>query len=172
MSVDTMPPTPIRLTTPIAKPDPFRVRGGEWQRRDHRGWPTDSRGRTLDRRCRPVSTRREFGMVCARRMSARVHRSRQLSRVGLRRGRMAAGLIIVALALWSAPAFAEGVAPTPIPQNPSDLAAVPEFVGSATTPHLVRAPTVPQNQFMAPNGRSNLHYEAYITTTYVWLVSR
>jgi hypothetical protein len=82
--------------------------------------------------------------------------------------RIAAGLIIVALTLWSAPAFAEGVTPTPIPQNPSDLAAVPEFVGSATTPQLVRAPTVPQNPFMAPNGRSNLHDDAYMTNTYVW----
>src|SRR5438105_721427 len=107
-------------------------------------------------------------MVRARRMSARRHRSRQLGREASRDVRIAAGLIIVALALWSAPAFAEGVAPTPIPQNPSDRAAVPEFVGSATTPKLVLAPTVPQNPFMAPNGRSNLHDDAYMTNTYVW----
>src|SRR5437764_1263166 len=37
-----------------------------------------------------------------------------------------------------------------------------------TTTKLVLAPTVPQNPFMAPNGRSNLHDDAYMTNTYVW----
>jgi hypothetical protein len=32
----------------------------------------------------------------------------------------------------------------------------------------VSSPTVPQNPFMAPNGRSNLHDDAYMTNTYLW----
>jgi hypothetical protein len=64
--------------------------------------------------------------------------------------------------------MAQGVAPTPIPQNPSDLAAVPAFIGSPARPKAVSSPTVPQNPFMAPNGRSNLHDDAYMTNTYLW----
>jgi hypothetical protein len=57
---------------------------------------------------------------------------------------------------------------TPIPQNPSEVEAVPAFTGAVATPHAVRAPAVPQNPFMAPNGRSNLHDDAYMTNTYTW----
>jgi hypothetical protein len=65
-------------------------------------------------------------------------------------------------------AVAQGLAPTPIPQNPSDVAAVPAFIGSPVGPKAASAPTVPQNPFMAPNGRSNLHDDAYMTNTYLW----
>jgi hypothetical protein len=65
-------------------------------------------------------------------------------------------------------ALAQGLAPTPIPQNPSDVAAVPAFIGSPARPKAVPAPTVPQNPFMAPNGTSNLHDDAYMTNTYLW----
>jgi hypothetical protein len=65
-------------------------------------------------------------------------------------------------------AGAQGLAPSPIPQNPSDVGAVPAFIGSPATPRAVSAPTVPQNAFMAPNGRSNLHDDAYMTNTYLW----
>jgi hypothetical protein len=65
-------------------------------------------------------------------------------------------------------AAAEGVPAVPIPQNPSDLAAAPEFLGATAPPKPVSAPAVPQNPFMAPNGRSNLHDDAYMTNTYLW----
>jgi hypothetical protein len=61
-----------------------------------------------------------------------------------------------------------GVPATPIPQNPSDVEAVPAFVGAAAKARKVRAPAVPQHPFMAPNGRSNLHDDAYQTNTYTW----
>jgi hypothetical protein len=72
------------------------------------------------------------------------------------------------LLLLTNPAAAQGLAPTPIPQNPSDVAAVPAFSGSVALPKPVSSPTVPQNPFMAPNGRSNLHDDAYMTNTYLW----
>jgi len=65
-------------------------------------------------------------------------------------------------------ARAEGVPAIPIPQNPSDLEAVPAFTGATAVPRAVSAPVVPQNPFMAPNGRSNLHDDAYQTNTYTW----
>jgi hypothetical protein len=65
-------------------------------------------------------------------------------------------------------AGAQGLPAAPIPQNPSDVAAVPAFIGSAAVPRAVSSPTVPQNPFMAPNGRSNLHDDAYMTNTYLW----
>ena len=72
------------------------------------------------------------------------------------------------LALGAPAARAEGVPAVPIPQNPSDLAAVPGFTGAPAVPRAVPLPTVPQNPFMAPNGRSNLHDDAYMTNTYTW----
>ena len=68
-----------------------------------------------------------------------------------------------------APASAlAGVPATPIPQNPSDVEAVPAFVGAPAKARKVHAPAVPQHPFMAPNGRSNLHDDAYQTNTYTW----
>ena len=81
---------------------------------------------------------------------------------------MAPALGVAALLLIPGVASAQAVAPTPIPQNPSDVAAVPAFIGSAARPKRVPAPTLPQNPFMAPNGRSNLHDDAYMTNTYLW----
>jgi len=65
-------------------------------------------------------------------------------------------------------ASAASVAAVPIPQNPSDLAAVPGFIGAPARPSPVSAPAVPQNPYMAPNGRSNIHDDAYMTNTYLW----
>src|SRR2546422_1812006 len=61
-----------------------------------------------------------------------------------------------------------GTPATPIPQNPSDVEAVPAFVGAPAKARKVRSPVVPQNPFMAPNGRSNLHDDAYMTNLYTW----
>jgi len=77
-------------------------------------------------------------------------------------------LALVLLAAGARSAHAEGVPAAPIPQNPSELSAVPAFTGSTAAPRAVSAPAVPQNPFMAPNGRSNLHDDAYMTNTYLW----
>jgi len=80
---------------------------------------------------------------------------------------LALGLTLFALAAAGS-AAAQGVPPVPIPQNPSDLATAPAFIGAPAVPRSVSAPAVPQNPFMAPNGRSNLHDDAYMTNTYTW----
>jgi hypothetical protein len=54
-------------------------------------------------------------------------------------------------------------AATPIPEGPNSL---PAFVGKPATPNPVFAPEPPRNPHMAPNGRSNLHNDAYMTDTY------
>jgi hypothetical protein len=81
---------------------------------------------------------------------------------------MAALLGAGVTAVASAGVAAAGVPAAPIPQNPSDLAAVPAFTGSSASPQPATSPAVPQNPFMAPNGRSNLHDDAYMTNTYLW----
>jgi len=52
----------------------------------------------------------------------------------------------------------------PIPQDP--LADAPRFVGGPALPRPVSAPAVPRHPYMAPNGDSNLHDDAYATDTY------
>ena len=54
----------------------------------------------------------------------------------------------------------------PIPQDPD--ADVPGFVGSAATLDPTAGVDVPRHPFMAPNGRSNLHNDAYQTDSYRW----
>src|SRR5207244_13366947 len=73
-------------------------------------------------------------------------------------------VLAVVLAL-AAPAPAHA---TPIPNDPF-AAPVPTFVGAPATPRSVPAPAVPQHPFMAPNGRGNIHDDAYQTDTYVGL---
>ena len=65
---------------------------------------------------------------------------------------------------------ASGAAADPIVEKPTPNQ-IPEFVGRAATPQplsLVDAPTPPRHPFMAPNGRSNLHDDAYMTDTTNW----
>jgi hypothetical protein len=66
-------------------------------------------------------------------------------------------LAVCALAL---PAGA--TAATPIPQ----LGSFDAFSGAPATPQPLRAPDPPRHPFMAPNGRSNLHNDAFQTDTY------
>ena len=54
-------------------------------------------------------------------------------------------------------------AATPIPEGPNSL---PQFVGKPASPKPVFAPDPPRHPHMAPNGRSNLHDDAYMTDTY------
>src|SRR5712692_2789524 len=69
-------------------------------------------------------------------------------------------------ALASVLALAAAAGATPIPNDPF-AAPVPAFVGAPATPRPTPAPAVPQHLFMAPNGRSNIHDDAYQTDTYV-----
>ena len=53
----------------------------------------------------------------------------------------------------------------PIPALPTDLL-VPRFTGAPVAPQPLDAPPVPQNPFLAPNGRSSMHNDAYSTDAY------
>jgi hypothetical protein len=52
----------------------------------------------------------------------------------------------------------------PIPQDPESPAKA--FIGRVAQPHPIRAELPPPHPFMAPNGRSNIHNDAYMSDTY------
>jgi hypothetical protein len=75
--------------------------------------------------------------------------------------------VVSALTIASAAqAQSPGQVPQPIPQDPDSNA--PAFVGSAATLDPTPGQDVPRHPFMAPNGRSNLHNDAYQTDSYGW----
>ncbi len=75
------------------------------------------------------------------------------------------------LAVLFAPAVARaqmpGETPGPIPQDPQAGNLQP-FVGSVASLDPTAGQDVPRHPFMAPNGLSNLHDDAYQTDTYRW----
>ena len=84
------------------------------------------------------------------------------------RGRAAAIVATALVALWpadSARGQSPGETPPPIPQDPL-ATGIPAFVGSPAAPEPTAGQTVPRHPFMAPNGRSNIHDDAYMTDTY------
>jgi hypothetical protein len=80
-------------------------------------------------------------------------------------------VVIWALALLAIPAGAgaqtPGVTPPPIPQGPM-AGDIKPFDGTPAKADPFSLPPVPRNPFMAPNGLSNLHDDAYQTDTYLW----
>ncbi len=83
----------------------------------------------------------------------------------------AAAVAVAAVAMLAIPRGASGqttgLTPPAIPQGP--LAAnVTPFEGSAAKPDPFSLPRAPRNPFMAPNGVSNLHNDAYQTDAYRW----
>jgi hypothetical protein len=78
--------------------------------------------------------------------------------------RLGQGIVALALAAACVAATSAGAA-VPIPEGP-DAATLPAFIGSPAKPHPIEGTTVPQNPFMAPDGRSNLHDDAYMTDSY------
>jgi hypothetical protein len=71
--------------------------------------------------------------------------------------------LLLAVAIFLTSVGAAGA--VPIPENPIDSGAE-QFVGSAAVPRAVRAKLPPRHPFMAPNGRSNLHNDAYQSDVY------
>jgi hypothetical protein len=79
--------------------------------------------------------------------------------------KLTALLAPVAVALASAAPASAVVPAEPIPEGP-EAGSVPAFIGAPAKPKAVQAPSVPRHPFMAPNGRSNIHNDAYQTDTY------
>ena len=76
-------------------------------------------------------------------------------------------LLLLLLVLLAAPTAHAQAPGDPIPQEP-DQDPPEEFIGEPATPRPVFAPAVPRHPHMAPNGRSNLHSDAFMTDTNVW----
>jgi hypothetical protein len=81
----------------------------------------------------------------------------------VRRSFLAAVVVVLTLA----PNASAATPPTPIPEGP-EASSVPAFIGSSTVPRWVHQLHVPGHPFMAANGRSNIHNDAYQTDTYAW----
>ncbi len=80
--------------------------------------------------------------------------------------RLLTALVLVLVpTLMSAAAAAAAVPAVPIPEGP-EAGSVPAFIGGPQKPKAVQAPAVPRHPFMAANGRSNIHDDAYQTDTY------
>jgi hypothetical protein len=62
-------------------------------------------------------------------------------------------------------AFTSQMTVLPIPQQP-DAEAVPTFIGEPASAIPIMALPVPQNRFLASNGLSNLHNDAYMSDVY------
>jgi hypothetical protein len=73
-------------------------------------------------------------------------------------------LALVAVAAGCAVTVAGSLPALPIPQNPDP--GVPAFEGHAAVAKPLPPQSVPQNPFMAPNGRSNIHDDTYMTDAY------
>ena len=83
----------------------------------------------------------------------------------LTRALLAAFVLASGAPVASAGAQTVGSPPVPITNDP--MVSAPAFTGGAATAHRVRAVTkVPRHPFMAPNGRSNIHSDAYMTDTH------
>lgn len=76
-------------------------------------------------------------------------------------------LAAATMALTALPAAADGIELPAVP-IPGDArgAGLEPFQGQPATPASVPAPNIPQNPFMAPNGSSNIHDDAYQTDAY------
>jgi hypothetical protein len=77
--------------------------------------------------------------------------------------------MLAATLACAAPAAAQtpGLPPIPIPGDPLALLNdVPAFTGQIAEPRPLNATSLPQNPFMAPNGRNNIHDDAYMSDTY------
>lgn len=61
--------------------------------------------------------------------------------------------------------MAQEIPAIPIPQQPF-AQPVPPFIGQPAIPKPITALPVPQDPYMAPNGRSNIHVDAYQSDTY------
>ncbi len=75
---------------------------------------------------------------------------------------------LAALAVWAGPALGQvpGVPVVPIAGDPLGGSAT-QFEGTAASPSPVGGMSQPpRNPFMAPNGRSNIHDDAYMSDTY------
>jgi len=61
-------------------------------------------------------------------------------------------------------ALVAAVPAVPIPQNPNP--GVPAFTGAPATARPLPPQSIPHNPFLAPDGQSNIHDDAYMTDTY------
>ena len=73
--------------------------------------------------------------------------------------------VTVLCVLACAHAAAAATPATPISSDPR-AAGLPQFIGAPAVPNPLFAPDPPAHPFMAPNGLSNIHDDAYQTNTY------
>lgn len=85
----------------------------------------------------------------------------------MRRSVIAFALVAACTAAAGAPSALPGIPAIPIPSMPFQDAGA-AFLGAPATARPVSTYPVPRHPFMAPNGRSNIHNDAYMTDAYSW----
>ena len=83
-----------------------------------------------------------------------------------RRRALAATTLAVAAACALGPVAVAAPGPAVPIQQPPDSALLKDFTGRVATPRPMRVPQVPRHPFMARNGASNIHNDAYQTDAY------
>lgn len=79
--------------------------------------------------------------------------------------RVAAMILVLSLAAWASGVAASGLPAPPVPGDPL-AGGVPAYEGEPANPRPLNSFPVPQHPFMAPNGTSNIHNDAYQTDAY------
>ena len=75
-------------------------------------------------------------------------------------------ILVAVICCAAAQAQTPGAPVVPIPGDPQQASVAP-FEGTTAIPNPIGGvPVPPQNPFMAPNGRNNIHNDAYMTDTY------
>ncbi|MGH2784885.1 MAG: hypothetical protein ACRDJ1_06465 [Actinomycetota bacterium] len=85
----------------------------------------------------------------------------------MRRVLLPAILLVSGLALQPTPALPIAIPAIPIPSFPGQNAG-PAFLGAPAVAQPVGSFPVPAHPFMAPNGKSNIHNDPYMTDAYTW----
>jgi hypothetical protein len=94
--------------------------------------------------------------------ATRAHRETRASTTAPRCS-LAAALIVAVILAQAPPALGAAIPAQPIPEGSTTA---PTFTGAPAVPRALFAPQPPRHPFMAPNGRSNIHDDAYQTDTY------
>jgi hypothetical protein len=80
--------------------------------------------------------------------------------------RLALAAVCLLCLLLPSVAVAQALPAVPIPQDPRDPALVEDFIGKTAKPKPLKSFDVPQHPFMAANGDSAIHNDAYQTDAY------
>ena len=87
--------------------------------------------------------------------------------VPMKRSLILSSLVLALAAAVGVPSALPGIPAIPIPSMPLQKPG-PAFIGAPAVAQPIAATPIPQHPFMAPNGKSNIHNDAYMSGSYTW----